>query len=300
MKRPTGVTRGSSFCAHTAPVSTSASTRMERNLNTVNSDAIETHPRLPVQHRTRRRQPHRQRRQQHDGRRHHDSHHRHGRYSKSAGTSDYVRAARVRPRRSTATGGFPSGTRVRKPARTYWRLLRSRVRRSAVPAVRPPACGCAARTFPPRCGAAAWCAPPRAAIPADPAPCRRAASCRLHGGRPRSPATSSPVSGCSCHVCADVLQQRTAADHQQAVAPHHREGERAEQQPPQENTGHRNRAAHQHHADRHPQVGVDVGNQPLRQECHAHHQAQLLDQHDPRFDVRLRVQIVKMQARSEC
>ena len=40
-----------------------------------------------------------------------------------------------------------------------------------------------------------------------------------------------------------------------------------------------------------------VGDQPLCEECHAHHQAKLLHQDDARFDVNLGIEIVEMQAR---
>ena len=72
--------------------------------------------------------------------------------------------------------------------------------------------------------------------------------------------------------------------------------EGAEEDAPEEDGDHRDGAAHHHHADGHAEVGVDVGDQALREECHTHHQAELLNQDDLRFDVNLGIQIVKMQA----
>ena len=83
-------------------------------------------------------------------------------------------------------------------------------------------------------------------------------------------------------VLADVFEQRAAAHQQQAVAAHHLKREGAEQDPPEEDGDHGDGAAHHHDADGHTQVGVDVRDQPLGEECHAHHQAELLDQDDPR------------------
>ena len=97
-------------------------------------------------------------------------------------------------------------------------------------------------------------------------------------------------------VLADVFEQRAAAHQQQAIAAHHLKGEGAEQDPPEEDGDHGEGAAHHHDADGHAQIGVDVGDQPLGEECHAHHQAKLLDQDDARFDVNLGIEIVKMQA----
>ena len=42
-------------------------------------------------------------------------------------------------------------------------------------------------------------------------------------------------------------------------------------------------------------LAVDVSDQSLGEECHPHHEAKLLDQDDLRFDVNVRIEIVKVQ-----
>ena len=86
---------------------------------------------------------------------------------------------------------------------------------------------------------------------------------------------------------ADVFEQRAAAHQQDTIAAHHLKGEGAEQDPPEEDGDHGEGAAHHHDADGHTEIGVGVRDQSLGEECHAHHQAELLRQDDARFDVNL-------------
>ena len=96
-------------------------------------------------------------------------------------------------------------------------------------------------------------------------------------------------------VLADVFEQRAAAYQQQAIPAHYLKREGAEHDPPEEDGDDGNGAAYDHDADGHTQVGVDVSDQSLGEECHPHHEAKLLDQDDLRFDVNVGIEIVKVQ-----
>ena len=97
-------------------------------------------------------------------------------------------------------------------------------------------------------------------------------------------------------VLADVFEQGAAAYQQQAIAAHHLKGESGKEDPPEEDGHYGERAAHHHDADGYAQAGVDVGDEALGKKGNAHYQAKLLDQDDPGFDVNVGIEIVKMQA----
>jgi hypothetical protein len=74
-------------------------------------------------------------------------------------------------------------------------------------------------------------------------------------------------------VPADVFEQRAAAHQEQAIAADHLERESAKHDPPEVDGYHGNGTAYHHDADGHTQVGVDVSDQSLGEECHTHHEA---------------------------
>ena len=97
-------------------------------------------------------------------------------------------------------------------------------------------------------------------------------------------------------VLADILQKRASPYQQEPVLGHHAKHIRAEEDPPAEDRDHGQHAAHDHHPDGDPQIGIEVAHHALDEKGNPHHQAKLLRQHNPRPDVDLRVEIVKMNA----
>ena len=95
-------------------------------------------------------------------------------------------------------------------------------------------------------------------------------------------------------VLADILQKRAFPYQQQPVLSHHAKHVRAEEDPPGEDRGHRQHAAQDHDPYGDPQIGIDITHHALDEKGNPHHQAKLLCEHDPRADVDLRVEIVKM------
>ena len=100
----------------------------------------------------------------------------------------------------------------------------------------------------------------------------------------------------SFDVAGNVFEQGAAAHQQKSIAPHHLEREGAEGDPPQEQAGHSQSAPEGHHANGNALRETEITEEALRQECDAHHQAELLEQPDPRVHVHPRIEIAEVHA----
>src|SRR5262249_22012398 len=89
------------------------------------------------------------------------------------------------------------------------------------------------------------------------------------------------------------LQENLAISYQQKmIASYHPDHDVAEDDAPTEAGHHRQGAPGRHDPQRHAEVAIEVGDQALEEECYPDHQAELLDQDNLRFDVKIGVQIL--------
>ncbi len=102
------------------------------------------------------------------------------------------------------------------------------------------------------------------------------------------------------NVAGNVLEDGAAAHQQESIAPHHLVREGAKGDPPQEQAGHGQRAADDHHVNGNTLRGNQITEEALYQECDAHHQAELLQQDDPRLHVDPRIEIAEVHADQDC
>src|ERR1700722_15905654 len=84
-------------------------------------------------------------------------------------------------------------------------------------------------------------------------------------------------------VLRNIHKQRAGPNQQNALPTDHFQSELREKDPPTKYCNQRNEVAHNHDADRHPEIGTQIGEEALDEEANPDNQEELLQQNNARL-----------------